>query len=184
MTNEQRNTHRTRRGDDHGPDRHRPFEPPRRVRLGIAAVALVTLGALAAAAFQAAAHGPRGWGHRANALGVDEVSERTLQRAEWVLDAVEASPDQRARVNAILSETIERVHPLVERHRTSRRTFVAELTRPEPDAAALESLRVAEIALLDEATREAVDALARVSAVLTPEQRIELVERVGRFGHH
>lgn len=184
MANEQHDTHRTRGGDGQGPDRHGPFNTPRRVRLGLAAIALVALGAVAATAFQVSAHGSRGWGHRASALGVEEVRERTVERAEWVLDAVEASPEQRARVNAILGETIERVHPLVERHRTSRRAFVAELTRPEPDAAALESLRVAEMALLDEATREAVEALARVSAILTPEQRIELVERAGRFGHH
>lgn len=170
-------------GNGHDPDHHGPIPTPRRLRVGVAALALVTLGAVAATAYQAAAHGG-GWSHRASALGPEEVHERAVHRAEWVLDAVDASSEQRAEVNAILGEVVERLHPLVEQHRTSRREFVAELTRERPDPAALESLRAAEMALLDEASREAVDALARAAAVLTPGQRVELVERMGRFRHH
>lgn len=155
----------------------------RNLRIGVAAVALVALGAVTATALQATAHGPRGWHERHSALGVDDVRERAVHRAEWLLDAVDATPGQREQVNAIIGELVGELHPYAAQHRESRRAFVAELARPTPDPEALEALRASEIEVLDEVSREAVAALARMAEVLTPEQRVELTDRIGKFAH-
>jgi Spy/CpxP family protein refolding chaperone len=55
------------------------------------------------------------------------------------------------------------------------------LTQPDVDRATLEDLRRAELQLAESASQRIVTALADVSAVLTPEQRVELVKMAERF---
>ena len=180
MSDETRNT-----DDRHEPGaRRRRFHGSRGVRFGVAAVALATLGAVAATAFDAGAHGRFGWGERHSALTVDAVRERAVDKAEWLLDAIDADQEQRAQINETVEGLVDTLHPWLRQHRDNRRELVAELTRPSPDPAAMEALRAAELELLDQVSREVVGALARMSTVLTPEQRIELADRLGRFRHH
>ena len=57
------------------------------------------------------------------------------------------------------------------------------LSGPTIDRAAIEKLRAEEMALADTLSRTVAAALADSAEVLTPEQRTELLERLGRFHH-
>ena len=169
----------------------------RRARGWIAGLALLGLGAVGGAlttlAVDADAH--MGWRHamggfRHHGLGhgrtIDaaHVTERLQHASAWALGSVDATDEQRERVDAILAGAVDDIFPLRAEHKTHRRDLIAELARPQLDRAALERIRAAELALAEEATARLLDAVVAAAEVLDPEQRQGLVERfAGRHRH-
>ena len=66
----------------------------------------------------------------------------------------------------------------------ARRQAVELLSRESVDRAALETLRADQLRLADQASMRFTQALADVADVLTPEQRKQLAERIGRWHGH
>ena len=169
----------------------------RRARGWIAALALLVLGAVGGAlttlAVDADAHG--GWRHamggfrhhglgHGRAIDAAHVTERLQHASAWALGSVDATDEQRERIDAILAGTVDDIFPLRAEHKTHRRDLIAELARPQLDRAALERIRAAELALAEEATARLLDAVVAAAEVLDPEQRQGLVERfAGRHRH-
>lgn len=156
----------------------------RRVRLTIAALTLMGVGAALGAA--ATAHASRmggwhgmghGWGHVATE---EQARERALDGAAWVLGRLDASAEQQARINDIVSSLVGDLYPLRDEHRERRRQLTTELARPEIDAERLEQIRADGIAMVDTASKTLVTAVVDASEVLTIEQREELARMVGR----
>ena len=150
--------------------------------MGVAAAALIGLGALATVAVSVTAHEGRGHGHRGSA-SIEDARERALDKAAWILGSVDATPEQEQRVNEIVTRMVDNLYPLRQEHRQHRRDLVDAVSRPQVDPAELERIRVAEVALADAASRELVLAITEVSQVLDPEQRQALVGRMMRFRH-
>ena len=91
-----------------------------------------------------------------------------------MLDQVGASADQKSRIHSILQAGFA---PMAGLHGDMERTHAglhAILAAPTIDRGALEQLRAAEIAKLDDASRTATKAFADAAEVLTPEQRAKL----------
>ena len=171
----------------------------RRARGWIAGLALLALGAVGGAlttiAIDADAHG--GWRHamggsRHHGLGLGHgraldparVTERLQHASAWALGSVDATDEQRERIDAILAGAVDDVFPLRTEHRAHRRDLIAELARPQLDRAALEEIRTAELALAEKATARLLDAVVAAAEVLDPEQRQALVERFARRHRH
>ena len=168
----------------------------RRARGWIAALALLALGAVGGAAVTVAvdadAHGWRhamggfrhhGFGHD-RAIDPAHVTERLQHASAWALGSVDATDEQRERIDAILAGAVDDVFPLRAEHRAHRRDLIAELARPQLDRAALEEIRTAELALAEKATARLLDAVVAAAEVLEPEQRQELVERFAKRHRH
>mgnify|MGYP001178391217 FL=1 len=84
-----------------------------------------------------------------------------------------------------MTRTVDAVFPLVEQHRGNRQELIEMLARPQLDNEALEALRQSELRLIDEASQQLTGALTKVSQVLTPEQRQELLAMAARMrGRH
>ena len=162
-----------------------------RVRGWVMAVMLVGLGAAGGAlttiAVDAGAHG--GWhdrfrmhghGYTANAA---HATERLLRVSAWVLGSVDATDEQRDRVDAILAGAVNDIFPLRNEHHAHRRDLIAELARPQVDRAELERVRTAELALAEKATARLLDATVAIAEVLQPDQRQRLAERLAERGH-
>jgi periplasmic protein CpxP/Spy len=66
----------------------------------------------------------------------------------------------------------------------ARRQAVELLSRESVDRAALEALRVDQFKLVEQASMRLTQALADVADILTPEQRKQLAERIGRWHGH
>ena len=173
-------------GKDAGPGRH---DGRRRIRGWMMGLTLLGLGAaggaLATIAMDAGAHG--GWGHgfghhwRGHATDATHVTERLQHASAWVLGKVDATEEQRERIDAILAGAVNDIFPLRDEHHAHRRDLMAELARPQIDRAALEEVRTAELALAEQATARLLDATVAIAEVLEPEQRQQLVER---FAEH
>ncbi len=155
----------------------------RRTRFGVAALLLVglgaVLGAVAVGTIGASAYG--GFGHHAE-YSIESAERHIQRKASWMLRAMDASPEQAQQVETVLSSTLSELYPVIELHRANRALWLEELSKPEVDFAALETLRGQELMFVDSLSVSLLDALGGVAEVLTPEQRRELIE--GMMHHH
>jgi Spy/CpxP family protein refolding chaperone len=150
----------------------------RRARLALAVLTLVGAGAMLGAG--ATAYASRMGHHWGGAESEAQVRERALDKSAWVLGRIDATPEQEARINAIVSALVGDLYGLRDAHREHRRQLIAELARPQVDRAALEAIRGEEMSLADAASKALVKALAEATEVLTMEQREELAATITR----
>jgi Spy/CpxP family protein refolding chaperone len=115
------------------------------------------------------------------AANPEALKEHAGLATRWVLRDLDTTEEQQDRVAAIATSAIDDLFRLKEKHQGNRQAFAAQLGAAQLDRAALEEIRKSEIALADEASKRLVAALADASEVLTPEQRLALVERVHRL---
>jgi periplasmic protein CpxP/Spy len=102
-------------------------------------------------------------------------------RVDGLLDDVDASPDQRARVHAVKERMLAAGQTAREGRKEAHDALVAEWKSATPDAARLHALvdeRVEEMRAL---AHQAVDAGVEVHGVLTPEQREKLTRKMERW---
>jgi len=145
----------------------------------VVGLALAVLGAAVVAVPTAMAfrrHGGHGFAHNP-----EQARERAAFGVEWAFRAVDATEEQRREGKAVVERLVDQLIPLGDRHREHREAVVRELVRPQIDRAALEQLREEGMTLADEASRIAVDGVADLAEVLSPEQRAELAELFHRF---
>jgi protein CpxP len=137
----------------------------RRLLLGAAFAATFVVGGvvgggLPVAAFPAMEHG-----------AMHQMAQAHIDR---MLTAVDATADQKERIDAILKTAMERVGPLHQRLLASHADLHRILTAPVIDRAALEQLRVTDIADVDQGSKVLLNAVADAADVLRPEQRAKL----------
>jgi Spy/CpxP family protein refolding chaperone len=99
-----------------------------------------------------------------------------------MLDAADATPEQKAKIHKILMDAMEQLKPLHAKFAGAHKDLHAIFTAPVIDRAALEQLRAARIADVDEGSKVLVQALADAADVLTPEQRAKMGAAMAR--HH
>jgi periplasmic protein CpxP/Spy len=156
-------------------------EKPRRRflrRAGIATLIAAVAAGIGMRAF--AEHGHRGW-YRAAPLDparLDEHLDRMLKHLYVEIDATDAQKQQLA---PIVKAAAQDLLPLRTQMHEARRQAVELLSRDSIDRAALETLRADQLALAEQASRRFIQALADVADVLTPEQRKQLAEHLGRW---
>jgi len=149
--------------------------------LGVALSGAVALGAGALAA------GHLGGGHARRGFFRHEDPERAREHMElatdFILSRVDATEEQRVQAKRVVSETFDDLLPLVQQHRSNHETFVEEMTRADLDPEAIERLRRSQVELFDQASKELSGSLTELAGILTPEQRVELLEMARRFHH-
>ena len=121
------------------------------------------------------------FGHHGGPPNPEVARERAGFAIDWVLSRVDASEDQREQIKAIVGNSIEDLFPLVDQHKNSRESFVAEFSNPTIDRDALEQLRKNGLEMADQASTRLVSAVADAAEVLTPEQRNDLIELAQKF---
>ncbi len=95
-----------------------------------------------------------------------------------MLDAVGASAEQKSRIQAIMGAARTDMQAQHDAQRQLRQQVHALFVAPQVDAAAAESLRQQIHAGRDAASKRMLQAMLDASAVLTPEQRQKLGERM------
>lgn len=124
-----------------------------------------TPGAPQAAAGHGFAHG----GHGGPGDG------RMLER---LLDSVNASPEQRSRISDIMKSARADVHAQRQAASGQREQLMSLFAQPTVDARAVEAARQQMLQQHDQSSRRWMQAMLDASAVLTPEQRVQLAERM------
>lgn len=98
-------------------------------------------------------------------------AERVIGR---LLSTVDANPEQKERVAAIVQRAMDDLRSLRDQGFELRKQMGQVLFAPTIDRGKLESLRAEQMGLADRASRRIVDALAAAGDVLTPAQRADL----------
>lgn len=102
---------------------------------------------------------------------------------EKMLTEVDATPDQKLRINAILKTAIASIAPLHEKLEATHGDLHRLLAAPVIDRTALEQLRAARVADLDQASKAIVQAVADAAEVLSPKQRAKLATLMAEHHH-
>ena len=95
-----------------------------------------------------------------------------------MLDSVGASADQKTRVHDIFKVAQDDMRKQREAGGDLRQQMMRLMTAPQVDAAAAEALRQKQLARHDVASKRMLQAMLDAQAVLTPEQRQKLGERL------
>ena len=141
---------------------------PRALRLVVASAVIALAGGLSQAVL-AAPHE----GHGGPGMGMFGG-----RHAEHMLDAVNATPEQRAQVKQILQAAKADMAAERSAGRQLREQGQALFAQPTVDARAAETLRQQMMAQHDQASKRRLQVMLEVSRVLTPEQRKTLSDRM------
>jgi Spy/CpxP family protein refolding chaperone len=150
--------------------------------VGIVAAVLggiaLTVGAVAQNAATGGFH--RGGHHgaqMANASPAD-VAAHVDRMLQHIYTETSATPAQQAQIAPLLQATVTDLMQLHDQFHTEHAQMLALLTADTIDRAALENARVAQLSVLDQASKELVQLLADTVGVLTPAQRKTLAEKL------
>jgi Spy/CpxP family protein refolding chaperone len=150
------------------------------LRLGAGAV-LLAAGALAVGAARAqphpAMHGP-GAQHAAMHHAAPGMHAGMPMIPERMLDAVGATAEQKTRLREIFKAAGDDLRGQRETGQALRTQMLQLMAAPQVDAAAAEALRQKQLAQHDAVSKRMLQAMLDAQAVLTPEQRAKLAERM------
>lgn len=113
------------------------------------------------------------------------TQERLTKMVEWkvddFLDSVDATDEQRAKVNAISTKTVHEVGPALLENKAARTELVRLLSNPSVDVAAVHATLDKRSEVMKAAVHRLADAAIEIHAVLTPEQRAQLAEKLQKY---
>ena len=144
---------------------------------GVAVAALVVAAAGAAKAVEEHHHGM--W-----SMDGGIPVERIEQRADKMLGKVAATPEQQAKIHAIIEAAAKDIEPLRREMTGTRAQFSSLLTAPSIDRAAVEQLRAGRAAAMDKISQRLSVAVEDAADVLTPDQRARLKGVMEEFVQH
>ncbi len=131
---------------------------------------------------RALAFGP--WhGHGHHARSPEDVKEHMVRRADFILDKLDASDQQREKVEAIIDKAAPEFFKLKQAGSQVRKQIQQSLAAPTLDKVQLEKARGELDSLADRATDLGMDTLVAVAEVLTPQQRKQVADHLARFDH-
>jgi protein CpxP len=150
-------------------------------RAGIVALVGATLTGIGAGVF---AHGgpgrgsggPGGW-HGMRDESPELRAKRVDLMIEHMLDGIDVSADQKSRINAIVTATMNDMQQFRKQRTDARREAIEILTQPTIDRAKIEAFRVEKLKLAEAASQRVTQGIVDVAEVLTPEQRTALAEK-------
>lgn len=145
-----------------------------RRNIWMALAALGLLGLILISASSCSRH--HGHGPHSMFSGDEEIDLDHLRHgARWLLRSADPTDEQLDEIAILAKGAIEEMRVLHEGHEVRRAEFAAALSGAAVDRDALEQLRSDALARLEEGSKQAVETLARVAEVLTPEQRATLL---------
>jgi Spy/CpxP family protein refolding chaperone len=151
----------------------------RRLIVGV----LVIAASVGAGAWFATAQ-PMRHGHGQGMTGGMHGANFTMQDAsDWaefmsrrMLRQVDATPEQRTKIAAIIDTAVKELYPAQEQMRASRDQAIKLLSAPTIDRGAVEKLRAEHAATHDRLSKRVAQSLTEIAENLTPEQREKLAK--------
>lgn len=123
----------------------------------------------------------RGDRKRFSEMSQEEIESRITRIVKHVAIEIDANDEQQGKIIALVAAVAKDMKPVHERMHVSRDEMKALLLADTIDRAALETMRAARIAEVDQISKDLVNAVADVAEVLTLEQRQVLEERIREF---
>ncbi len=150
---------------------------PRRGRRLIVAVLIGTAALFGFAAGKVHSSPWWHWAGHHHRLDAEEITFIVQHRTGRALSRVDATPEQREKINAIAKAAVDEVVALRKDPSGRRERILAIVKADTVDRSALEALRTEQIAVADAASKRILQAVADAADVLTPEQRRKLAGR-------
>jgi periplasmic protein CpxP/Spy len=163
-------------------------KPRRRTLLKYSMIALI--GAVfGAGTMGAASHGIAGWGNHSMGGGwckkdrhfgkrdPARMKEHIDFKVDWVLKGINATEQQKSQIKEIVVNTIDKMHANRSHHQEMKKNLVTLLSQPELNPDKLDGLRKDMLGKFDTISVSIMDTMVEISKVLTPDQRMLLVER-------
>src|SRR5688572_4402253 len=107
-----------------------------------------------------------------------------LRRIDRLLDAAQASEDQRTKIRAIWEGARPQMKAAREQHGGIRRQLAQALAAPTIDRARIEELRKQQVQGMDRLSSVATQAMIASAEVLTPEQRQKVIAEMAKHRFH
>lgn len=146
--------------------------------IGIAAAALVVAAGVVTLTGFGAGCRSHGHGHGRDPA---EVAAFVTDRVDDALDDLDATPEQRTRINEVKDRMLQAGLAARGGHRETHETLLAEWKATSPDASKLHALVDARVDAMRALAHQAVDAGIEVHGTLTPEQREKLTRKAERW---
>ncbi len=140
-----------------------------------AALLLLGIGLVTLTAFRGG--GCFGHGHRDPA----QMAAHVNARVDDLLDDLNATPDQRTQIHAVVDRMIAEVQQAHAGQQGTHGELLAQWNADTPDAAKLHALVDQRAEELRKLAHDAVDAGIQVHGILTPDQRATLTKKVERW---
>jgi len=152
-----------------------PSNSKRRMKMVaiVAALAAILGGALAFAHSGGGPHGP---------MMAGRSTDDHLEHVQMMLTKIGASDAQKTQIEAILKPALDDMKATHEAHFAAFKQFHEAISAPSIDRAQLETLRAAQVKLLDDASKRLVIAISDAAEVLSPDQRAALAQEIEK--HH
>jgi protein CpxP len=148
----------------------------KKILVGVAGAALVVGGALALSGFAGGCRSHHGPGR-----DPAEVAAFVSGRVDDLLDDLDATPEQRTRINAVKDRLLADGAKLHGGKGEAHDAVRSEWSAETPDAARLHALVDAHADQMKAFAHEAVDAGIEVHGILTPEQRAKVAKKAERW---
>lgn len=142
---------------------------------GAAVVAALVVGFVALTGFRG------GCGHHGPGRDPAQVAAFVNGRVDDLLDDVDATPDQRARIHALSDRLLAEGQALHADHARTHETLLAQWKAETVDRKVLHELVDARADAFRKLAHDAVDAAAEAHDVLTPAQREKLTKKAERW---
>ena len=123
-----------------------------------------------------------GWMHH-GPMSDEFIADHVALGVKYALSDVDATAEQKAEVTKILQSAATDVHALADQHFAARKQLHEILTASTIDRERLETVRVGELRLADEASKRILQGVADAAEVLTPEQRAALANHLEEHRH-
>lgn len=169
------------------PSAHNQARPPRRRfrRIVVALVAVAAVGATAVFADRALSQGygfgPPRWhdgGFMRGPFDPAQIEARADRMVRHLAVEVDATPEQQERLRSIVRSAVKDLAPMRDKMQGAQQRVRDLLTQTTVDRSAIEAFRTERMTLADQASRRLAQAIADAAAVLTPEQRRTIADRI------
>lgn len=115
-------------------------------------------------------------------MDTERMGKFADKRMQHMLDEVKASDAQKSKATGIVKASLTKGAPLAEKMRDNHVQMRKLMSAATLDKATIETLRVEQMKLADEASKLMTQTMQEVAEVLTPEQRAKLEEKMGKRG--
>jgi len=157
-----------------------PRAPHRHYLRRLAFALLIAVGAGAAASVLA--HGPSGMAWHHGAGSSEDVGNHVAQMVQLLYADVDVSDAQKAQIDPLVQQAVADLAPLHSELHDSHANMLAVLGAETVDRTAIETMRIAHIRAMDQASQRITQLLEDIADVLTPAQRKALAEAIAQ--HH
>ncbi len=117
-------------------------------------------------------HRHHGWKNKSP----EELAQRLQKGADKLLDRLDATPEQRARIKPMVDAAFKDLMPLRDLRHTLREDAVKILTAETVDRNALEALRARQLERVGEASKRLTTALADIAGELNVSQKSRIAQ--------